>query len=136
MSVTKVIDLMQKDVKTVRPHAVIGDVVVSLADAHISAMPVVDGSGRMLGVVSATDVIAAEAETADGPAYAELIQNTMVQDLMTPHALTVGPEADVREAARRMLYAEVHRLFVVENDQLVGVISTLDIVRAVATGKI
>ncbi len=132
----KVIDLMQADVKTVRPDAVIGDVVVSLADAHISAMPVVDGHGRMVGVVSATDVLAAEAEAEDGPAYSELIKNTLVQDLMTPHALTIGPEADVREAARRMLYAEVHRLFVAEGDRLIGVISTLDIVRAVANGKI
>jgi CBS domain-containing protein len=132
----KVIDLMQTDVKTVRPDAVVGDVVVSLADEHISAMPVVDGRGRMIGVVSATDVISAEAEAADGPAYTELIQNTLVQDLMTPHALTIGPEADIREAARRMLYAEVHRLFVVEGDKLVGVISTIDIVQAVANGKI
>jgi CBS domain-containing protein len=55
---------------------------------------------------------------------------------MTPRPYTVAPDEDVREAARQMLYAEVHRLFVAEGDRLVGVISTTDIVRAVATGKI
>jgi CIC family chloride channel protein len=132
----KVAELMQTEVKTVRPDSVVSDVVLSLADAHVSALPVVDSHGRMLGVVSTTDVIAAEAEAPDGPACAELIQNTLVQDLMTPHPVTIPPDADIREAARRMLYAEVHRLFVAEGDQLVGVISTIDIVRAVATGKI
>jgi len=44
--------------------------------------------------------------------------------------------AELQEAARHMLYAEVRRLFVEENGILVGVISHTDIVRAVATGKI
>jgi CBS domain-containing protein len=55
---------------------------------------------------------------------------------MTPHPLTIDPDADVREAAREMLYAEVHRLFVVQHGRLIGVISTSDIVRAVATGRL
>jgi CBS domain-containing protein len=45
-------------------------------------------------------------------------------------------EMDVREAAQQMLYLEVHRLFVVEDGRLVGVISQSDIVRGVATAKI
>jgi predicted transcriptional regulator len=55
---------------------------------------------------------------------------------MTPKPLLIESTAEVREAARHMLYAEVHRLFVEENGVLVGVISQTDVVRAVATGKI
>jgi CBS domain-containing protein len=55
---------------------------------------------------------------------------------MTPRPFTVAPGEDVREAARQMLYADVHRLFVAEGDKVVGIISTTDIVRAVATGKL
>jgi predicted transcriptional regulator len=55
---------------------------------------------------------------------------------MTPKPLMIESTADVQEAARHMLYAEVRRLFVEENGVLVGVISQTDIVRAVATGKI
>jgi CBS domain-containing protein len=61
---------------------------------------------------------------------------TPVRDIMTPRPYTVAPGEEVREAARQMLYADVHRLFVAQGDRLVGVISTTDIVRAVATGQL
>jgi CBS domain-containing protein len=60
----------------------------------------------------------------------------MVRDIMTPHPLTVSPDTEVREAAQQMLYADVHRLFVVDGDRVVGVISTTDIMRAIATGRL
>jgi CBS domain-containing protein len=50
--------------------------------------------------------------------------------------LTVPPEAEVREAAQQMLYADVHRLFVTNGERVIGVISTTDIVRAVARGQV
>jgi CBS domain-containing protein len=127
---------MQKDVKAVRPDVSVADVIASLADAHVSGVPVVDRHGQMLGVISSTDVMIQEAEAEDTEARTTLLESTMAQDIMTPHPLTIDPNADVREAAREMLYAEVHRLFVVEHGRLVSVISTSDIVRGVATGKL
>jgi CBS domain-containing protein len=127
---------MQKDVKAVRPDVSVADVIASLADAHVSGVPVVDRHGQMLGVISSTDVLTQEAEAQDTDARTTLLESTLAQDIMTPHALTIEPDADVREAAREMLYAEVHRLFVVQHGRLIGVISTSDIVRAVATGKL
>ena len=132
----KVAELMQADVRAIRPDASVAEVIASLADAHVSGLPVVDGHGQMLGVVSSTDVLIHEAETGDREARTTLLESTLAQDIMTPRPLTIDPEADVRDAAREMLYAEVHRLFVVADTRLVGVISTTDIVRAVATGKL
>lgn len=132
----RVAELMQKDVKAVRPDVSVADVIASLADAHVSGVPVVDRHGQMLGVISSGDVMTQEAEAGDTEARTTLLESTMAQDIMTPHPLTIDPDTDVREAAREMLYAEVHRLFVVEHGKLVGVISTSDIVRAVATGKL
>ena len=83
---------------------------------------------------STTDLLTAEGETDDASARNTLWENTPVRELMTPRLFTVAPDEDVREAARQMLYAEIHRLFVAEGDQVIGVISTTDIVRAVATG--
>jgi CBS domain-containing protein len=132
----KVTELMQPNVRTISSEASVAEVVVSLADGHISGLPVVDNGGRIVGVVSATDVLTAEAE-AEGPTMGrDLMEETSVSEIMTPRPYTVAPDEDVREAARQMLYAEVHRLFVAEGDRLVGVISTTDIVRAVATGKL
>jgi CBS domain-containing protein len=99
-------------------------------------LPVVDGSGRVIGVVSTTDVLTAEAEVEGPGARRELLEDTEVLEIMTPHPLRVAPSEDVREAARQMLYADVHRLLVIEDERVIGVISTTDIVRAVANGKL
>ena len=132
----RVVELMQRSVKTVGSDASVAEAIVSLADAHISGMPVVDGAGKVIGVLSTTDVLAAEAEAEDPTARQTLLEQTAVRDIMTPRPFTVAPDEDVREAARQMLYADVHRLFVAEGDKVVGIISTTDIVRAVATGKL
>jgi CBS domain-containing protein len=65
-----------------------------------------------------------------------LFEQTPVGDLMTRDPLTIGPEADVREAARQMLYADVHRLFVIDHGRLVGVLSQTDIAQAVGSGRV
>jgi CBS domain-containing protein len=90
----------------------------------------------VIGVVSSSDVLTAEAEADDPAARRELLENTSVRDIMTARPYTVAPGEDVREAARQMLYADVHRLFVTEGGCVVGIVSTTDIVRAVATGKL
>ncbi len=132
----RVRELMQGDVITVNLDTSINDAVVTLTDAHISALPVVDGGGRMVGVVSSTDVLTSEAEANDAVEREALFEQMMVRDIMTRRPLTVSPDAEVREAAQQMLYADVHRLFVTADDKVVGVISTTDIVRAVATGNL
>ena len=129
----RVAELMEKDVLTVGGEATVADVIVTMSDAHVSSLPVVDRHGRMLGVVSTTDVLNAEAE-AEGGGLKTLLGKTTVATIMTTRPLGVSPETSVREAAQQMLYAEVHRLYVVEHDRVIGVISTTDIVRAVATG--
>jgi CIC family chloride channel protein len=132
----RVAELMQRSVKTVGSDASVAEAIVSLADAHISGMPVVDGAGKVIGVLSTTDVLATEAEAEDSATRQTLFENTAVREIMTPRPFTIAPGEDIREAARQMLYADVHRLFVAEGDKVVGIISTTDIVRAVATGKL
>ena len=55
---------------------------------------------------------------------------------MTPMVRTIVPEATLKDAALRMLYSDVHRLFVTSSGRLVGVISAMDLVAAIATGRI
>jgi predicted transcriptional regulator len=132
----RVSELMQKAVKTVNLDAAVKDAVVTLADSHVSALPVVDGMGRMVGVISSSDILTSEAEAEDATARKALFEDTMVRDIMTLHPLTVSRNAEVRETAQQMLYADIHHLFVVDGEQVVGVISTTDIMRAVATGRL
>ena len=132
----RVAELMQRKVKTIGADSTVADAIMSLADGHISGMPVVDGAGKVIGIVSSSDLLTAEAEADDPTARRSLFENTSVRDIMTPRPYTIGPNEDVREAACQMLYGEVHRLFVTEGDAVVGIITTTDIVRAVATGKL
>ena len=132
----KVADIMQAEVRVVTSDTPVSEVVVSLADAQVTGLPVVDARNRVIGVVSSTDLIDAQAETRSAEERQVLLEHTPVRDIMTPRPLMIESTAEVQEAARHMLYTEVRRLFVEEDGVLVGVISQTDIVRAVETGKL
>ena len=127
------------DVMTPRVFSVVADAPVSaaveyMADSHVSALAVTDDHGRLLGLVSSSDILRAASEAGDGEAREQLFDGTRVSEIMSPHPLRITAQDDVRDAARQMLYADVHRLFVEENGWLVGVISQTDIVRALGQG--
>ena len=132
----RVADIMRTDLETIPPDATVAAAVELMSEHHISGLPVVDLHGRLVGVVSTTDVLDATAESA-GPVERERVfDDTLVSEIMTPRPATVLPETDVMEAARHMLYLEVHRLFVEDGGRLAGVISQSDIVAAVAMARI
>jgi CBS domain-containing protein len=131
-----VADLMQRDVRTIAEDAAVTDAIVMLADGHISALPVLNEASELVGVISTTDILAAEAESGDGPALTRVVTYTHVGDIMSRTPKTIAPDAEVKLAAQEMLYLDVHRLLVVEDGVLVGIISQSDIVRAVANGLI
>jgi CBS domain-containing protein len=132
----RVADLMQTDVRTVTPDTSVAAVVQAMADSHISGLPVVGAAGRLVGVVTSTDVLQATAEQDDDRARSRFFEHTSARDIMTPTAHTIEPDADVRQAAQQMLYAEVRRLFVEDDGRLVGVISQTDIAHAMGTGRL
>lgn len=132
----RVAELMRTDVKTVDLDATVGDAITTLADVHVSALPVTDPRGRVVGVVSTTDILSNLSETTEADARERLIDATPVREIMTPRSRVIAPDTDVLDAAREMLYLGVHRLFVEEHGRLVGVLSQTDIVAAVATAKI
>jgi CBS domain-containing protein len=132
----RVSDLMQADLETVSPDTSVNDVFVTLAESRVSALPVVDGAGRLVGVISKTDIVASE-EDAEGQAgRAALFETTLVRDLMTSPALTIAADASIQDAARQMLSTGVHRLFVTTDQRAIGVISITDILAAVADGQL
>ena len=129
-------DLMQTDVRTITEDAPVSEAIVALSDGHVSGLPVLNEHHQLVGIISTTDILAAEAESGDSEALARVATHTRVGDIMTRKPKTIGPESDIRLAAQEMLYLEVHRLMVVEGTDLVGIISQSDIVRAVANGQL
>jgi CBS domain-containing protein len=127
----RVSEIMRTNLKTISADATVADAVASLAESGVSALPVLDRSGRAVGICSTRDVLAAE-RRAGAEGRDRLFESTLVLEIMTPWSVTAAPGEDVREVARRMLDQKVQRLFVEEHGTLVGVVSQTDIVAAVA----
>ncbi len=132
----KVAQLMRTKLKTVNAQDGVDVALSVLADAHVSGLPVVDQRDRLVGVITTTDVINAMAESRAREGHGRRFGELQVQDIMTGRPVTIEPDADVLDVARRMLYLEVRRLFVEQDGQLVGVLSQTDIVGALAAGKL
>ena len=131
----KISDLMQTDLATIAADASLGEALTMLVDAHVLALPALDAHGKFVGVLSTSDLLEALAKRRNGDVGA-LLGDTRVEDLMTPQPQYVAPDDDVKKAAQEMLYLGIHRVFVVEDDILVGVLSQSDVVQAFANGKL
>ena len=124
---TTVADVMTREVLVLHGEATLRDAIAFLATQHVSGAPVLDAKRKMVGTISSSDVLQAESEGAD-------LDATTVAEVMTRRALTVSPSTELREAALAMEYGDVHRLFVEQGGELVGVVSRSDISRALANG--
>ena len=136
-------DIMTKDVFTVSPDLSIRETAEMFASRHIGGAPVVDDRDRVIGVITAADILEfASGMSAEPPEIGDpLDQNEFdrhtVEEAMTRAPLkTLGPDATAREAATIMQDAGIHRIPVMEGDRLLGVVSTLDLAKAIADGKL
>jgi CBS domain-containing protein len=129
-SQTLVVDFMASDFVVVAPNLPVDVVAAVLADHDIGGLPVVDGAGRLVGVVSQTDLVRLRASDVPWSAWSVL----QVRDVMTQPAVTIRGSASLREAAQAMTERAVDRLVVVGDDTetALGVISDSDLVRAFA----
>jgi CBS domain-containing protein len=128
-------DVMTTEVVAVKRETTFKEMAAVLRRYRVSALPVVDDAGRVLGVVSEADLLAKEALADPGPA-AELVRRKDVRkaegltadDLMTSPPVTAAPDDPVEQAARMMHFMRVKRLPVVNSGgQLVGIISRADV---------
>lgn len=139
MSHQKVGNVMNTEVATVREGTPFKDVVRALARRDVSAVPVVDGDGRVLGVVSEADLLVKQgtqeieftrslASWWRGRRTMRRAAATTAGQLMTRPAITVAEDATVAGAARLMTRHNVKRLPVVDADgRLVGIVSRKDV---------
>jgi len=130
-------DVMTTRVVAVRKDASFKEMAAMLRSSRISAFPVVDDGGRVIGVVSEADLLVKEAVQAEGISMLAALRHIhedekaagiTAGDLMTGPAVTIRPEAPVEEAARLMYDRRVKRLPVVTGaGLLVGIISRVDV---------
>jgi CBS domain-containing protein len=134
-------DVMTTEVVAVQPWTPFREIVNRLAEHRISAAPVLDADGRVLGVVTEADLLLKQ-EHPDLELNVPLVWSrrrrlerekaaaVVAGKLMTTPAVTVPPTATVTEAARRMHAAGVKRLPVVDQaGRLVGIVSRADLLK-------
>ncbi len=131
-----------RDVMTTSVIAVDGDtpfkeLATMLGDSQVSGFPVVDQAGKVIGVVSETDLLIKEANRANHPEVFTGLRRSRDRrkaaaetagELMTSPPITVGPDASVRHAALLMYDRAVERLPVVDKaGHLIGIVSQVDV---------
>ncbi|MEX0746322.1 MAG: CBS domain-containing protein [Phycisphaeraceae bacterium] len=141
----KAADIMVKDVVSVGPEASVKEAAALMLERRISGLPVVDGGGRILGVVSEGDLIR-RPEIGTDQAKASWLHfflsdeqrardfvkshGRKVREVMTQPAIGVPSDAPLTEVVRLMERHRVKRLPVVERGRLAGLVTRADLLRA------
>jgi CBS domain-containing protein len=145
-------DIMDPDPATVRPDTPVEDVVRTLREHGLPGVPVVDSERRVVGMVTEADLVLPDDEgDLHIPHYINLFGGTVfleplsrfegrlrkafaskAEDMMTGDPEAVAPDTTVREAARIIHESGHNRLPVVEDGRLVGVVTRIDVLGALA----
>lgn len=128
---------MRTPVRTVREDTTLTEVDHVLRERTLSSLAVVDRDGAAVGVISRTDLLRVGRATGAIGRRAPLLAlpAQSAASVMTRGIVSVSPDAPLHEAAHVMVSRHVHRVFVQDKDGLVGVLSTRDLMDAVAEHK-
>lgn len=142
--------IMTRKVVTAHPTDTVAHVSRLLADNNISAVPVCDNAGTLLGMVSEGDLMRPFVDTtlkrrawwltllADGTELAPEFMNYVrvdrhqIAELMTQPVITASETSHVTELAEMMVQHRIKRVPIVRDGKLIGIVSRADVIRAIA----
>jgi CBS domain-containing protein len=120
-------DLMSPNPKSLSKDAPLSDAVTMMATKGFNAAPVIDETGRPVGVLSGSDILIHQGESASAAVEKAPAK---VSDLMTPAVFSVAIDTPAHKVVEEMVQLNVHQLYVVDaNHTLVGVVTAHDILR-------
>jgi CBS-domain-containing membrane protein len=144
----KAMDIMSREVFTVGEETSVEELARLFSEKGVNAMPVVDDRQRLLGIVTATDLVKIDKplhvptviSIFDWVLYLESEKNfreevrkvtaRKVAEICTREVVTCTPETPVGDIASTMVEKGVHLLPVVEGEKVVGVVGRFDIIRS------
>jgi len=142
--------IMTRMVVTIGPDTAVSDVAKVMLENHISAVPVLDRAGALVGIISEGDLLRRSEVGTErrrsrwmelGFSNAHLAADYVKEhgrktsDVMTRNVITVHPETEIAEIANILESRHIKRVPVVANGLLVGIVSRTNIVQALASGE-
>ncbi|HEY7413287.1 MAG TPA: CBS domain-containing protein [Vicinamibacteria bacterium] len=142
-------DVMSRQVLMASPDMTVHELAVFLTENQISGAPVVDDRGKLIGLVSLTDIAESDALRDEVPEATKAERrewagkasrdevgdmrvqraDLLVRDIMTPAAYTVPEDTPVARLAQTMVAGRIHRLVVTNNHRVSGIVTSLDLLR-------
>lgn len=122
---TTVDKIMTQAPETVKPDAPLSQVVGQMAERAIKSLPVIDGSGRFLGLINNHDAMVALADVLSN--HPERAPETFARQLIDRTIAPVAPDTTVSEIVPRLHTRGAHAIPVLDNDKLVGMVSRTDL---------
>lgn len=129
-----VCDVMTKEVVAARPATIFRELVRMIEDHHLHALPVIDELGRVVGMVTETDLLIRE-ELTEGRVRTPLqrrgrarLTGTTAGEIMSSPVMTISPSQTLAQAARLFRRRHIGRMPVVESDgRLIGIVTRMDL---------
>lgn len=116
----KVQDIMTRNVAYINPSSTLAEAAQLMQKHNVGSIPVCD-QGNVVGIVTDRDIVVRNIALGKNP------QNTPVSEIMTTQIKVANPAMDVNEASRIMSQHQIRRLPVVENNQIVGMVTLGDL---------
>src|SRR5438309_6186012 len=120
----KVREAMTKTVSSAQKNERIVQIARKMKQEDAGFIPIVEDGGKLIGVVTDRDIVIRCIASGHNP------ESDTVEHCMTQQTITISPEDDIDQAARKMESEEIRRLAVTENGRLVGVLSHGNVVQA------
>jgi len=117
----KVRDLMTPHPTCAEPDTTVEEIATLMKEEDIGCVPVVDEDGQVAGMITDRDIVLRCVAAGKDPAECR------ADDIISPQSVTIGPQADAKEAGRLMADRQIRRLAVVEDGKLVGMLSLGDV---------
>ena len=123
-------DSMTREVVALSPEKTAGEALALCRERRIRHLPVLE-AGRLVGIVSDRDLRSAAPPLGD-PGRASALEEIRVSEVMTGDVATARPEDPIEEAANRMRERRIGCLPVMEDERLVGILTSSDVMEALA----
>jgi CBS domain-containing protein len=115
-------DIMSKTVTVIRHDGTLLDAIQLLVCKEISGLPVVDESGKMIGIITEKDIL--------NFIFSGNLKNTQVADAMSKDVVSFSPETDMDTIALAVGQNRFRRVPIVAEGKVVGIVSRRDIIRS------